>query len=417
MGQCASRDPPLDNTNVQSGESASLEINYDKPIAESPLKPSEIKSRARCVSGSIVVAGRTLHYGTVCFRGYYPDTPMKRNQDNFLILDPEAFGNDSASLFGVFDGHGEFGDKCADFSVENVKSKLPEKMQSITEPLEGEVGENALTDETMIDALKTSFIEVNEKLHQDAIEDDLSGTTAICALFLDNTIWVANLGDSRCVLYKENGNDLLAEPLSMDQTPYRKDERTRCRACGARIMNMDQMEGLEKEHDNWEMGLGEEIDEEGNPPRIWSKHGDYPGAAFTRSIGDAIAEDLGVYAEPEITKHAIGEDDRLLIIASDGVWEFLTNKTVGTIVSEASSPFEAACLLWRAAFKMWISKEVRTDDITVTVVDLHGHFNFEDNVELQPRTSIALPKKATTRRGSLANQKKIEEMIPSEGLE
>jgi hypothetical protein len=34
----------------------------------------------------------------------------------------------------------------------------------------------------------------------------------------------------------------------------------------------------------------------GDPPRIWSKYGEYPGTAFTRSLGDSIAEELGVFA-------------------------------------------------------------------------------------------------------------------------
>ena len=42
--------------------------------------------------------------------------------------------------------------------------------------------------------------------------------------------------------------------------------------------------------------IGEDIDEAGDPPRIWSKYEEYPGTAFTRSLGDSIAEELGVYA-------------------------------------------------------------------------------------------------------------------------
>ena len=45
---------------------------------------------------------------------------------------------------------------------------------------------------------------------------------------------------------------------------------------------------------------GEDIDEGGDPPRVWSANGDYPGTAFTRSLGDRVAEACGVDAEPEI---------------------------------------------------------------------------------------------------------------------
>ena len=74
-------------------------------------------------------------------------------------------------------------------------------------------------------------------------------------------------------------------------------------------------------HRYWDVKLGEEIDDDGDPPRIWSPDGDYPGTAFTRSIGDRIANELGVFAEPEIHRHEIGDADRVLLIASDGIFE------------------------------------------------------------------------------------------------
>ena len=55
---------------------------------------------------------------------------------------------------------------------------------------------------------------------------------------------------------------------------------------------------------------GVELDEGGDPPRIWSPFGEYPGTAFTRSIGDVIAEELGVVADPEIIHRKIHPCDR-----------------------------------------------------------------------------------------------------------
>lgn len=84
---------------------------------------------------------------------------------------------------------------------------------------------------------------------------------------------------------------LVAKPMSSDQTPYRRDERERVKKFGARVLSMDQIEGLEPQHENWgDLNLGEDIDEGGDPPRVWSPNGDYPGTAFTRSLGDLLAE-------------------------------------------------------------------------------------------------------------------------------
>jgi hypothetical protein len=52
------------------------------------------------------------------------------------------------------------------------------------------------------------------------------------------------------------------------------------------VMTIDQIEGGEPMHENWDTQLGEELDEVGDPPRVWCASLDKPGCAFTRSIGD-----------------------------------------------------------------------------------------------------------------------------------
>lgn len=307
-----------------------------------------------------------VDYYALSFRGYYPDTPNKANQDEFAILTPEEWGEDRG-LFGVFDGHGQVGDKCAIFAA----SRIPKA-------LKGEVL-NLASEDAITAQVANVFTSVNTQLHNlRDIDDDMSGTTAVTAIVLDDVIWVANVGDSRAIIISSEAGHFKVKALSMDQTPYRRDERARVRKCGARVLNVDQLEGFEPIHDDWDMSLGDEVDEGGDPPRIWAQDGPYPGTAFTRSIGDRVAEDLGVCADPEMTSHNISSSDKLLIVASDGVWEFLTNKEVMDIVTEAENTLTAARALWRAAYTHWISKESRTDDITVIVVDLGGHYTPRD---------------------------------------
>ena len=80
--------------------------------------------------------------------------------------------------------------------------------------------------------------------------------------------------------------------LSRDQTPFRKDERERCKRAGARVASMDQLEGLvpmgDDQFGDEDNAGGEEGD--GDPPRIWLAEQMTPGCAFTRSIGDAVGE-------------------------------------------------------------------------------------------------------------------------------
>jgi len=57
-----------------------------------------------------------------------------------------------------------------------------------------------------------------------------------------------------------------------------------------------------------------------------------PGLAMSRSFGDRVAHSVGVSAEAETWDFTLGLHDKFLVIASDGVWEFLSNEDVANIV-------------------------------------------------------------------------------------
>ena len=66
--------------------------------------------------------------------------------------------------------------------------------------------------------------------------------------------------------------------------------------------------------------------------RVWLAEQDAPGLAMSRSIGDFIAHTVGVSTDPEVMKFELKPDDKFIIIASDGVWEFLSNEDIAKIV-------------------------------------------------------------------------------------
>lgn len=103
-------------------------------------------------------------------------------------------------------------------------------------------------------------------------------------------------------------------------------------------MSIGQIEGRVSMSYNFECELGDEIDQNGDPPRIWLPEKYEPGCAFSRSLGDKTAEVVGCIATPEIVAHELTDRDVLCVIASDGVWEFLTNQNVVDICLVASDP-------------------------------------------------------------------------------
>ncbi len=44
---------------------------------------------------------------------------------------------------------------------------------------------------------------------------------------------------------------------------------------------------------------------------------------MTRSFGDGISKSVGVTHKPEMIKVKIDERDKFILVASDGVWEFI----------------------------------------------------------------------------------------------
>lgn len=203
----------------------------------------------------------------------------------------------------------------------------------------------------------------------------MSGTTSITCFMSGAEICIANIGDSRAIIGEKrqtkSGERLVAYSLSIDQTPYRADERERVKKVGAEVMSCDQKDNVVPYHENWGINLGEDVDTGGDPPRVWERGQDYPGCAFTRSIGDAIAEDIGVFAEPELLSKELTRDDQFILIASDGIFEFITNQGAADIVSQYEDPLEGARAIVAEAYRLWLQYEVRTDDITIIVLRLH----------------------------------------------
>ena len=55
---------------------------------------------------------------------------------------------------------------------------------------------------------------------------------------------------------------------------------------------------------------------------------------MSRSIGDRVASSVGVIPEPEFFELELNKDDKFIVIASDGIWEFIDNNKCVAIVSK-----------------------------------------------------------------------------------
>ncbi|KDP40066.1 hypothetical protein JCGZ_02064 [Jatropha curcas] len=343
-GKCCSRYPSSSDgdsrDHPEAGHIASKHILTQRSLEAIPIPSHNL----------------TLQYSVLTQRGYYPDSPDKENQDSYCIK-TQIQGNPNIHFFGVFDGHGIYGAECSNFVKDRLIEILANDPTLLNDPVQ---------------AYNSAFLRTNSELHSSKIDDSMSGTTAISVLVIGDTIYVANVGDSRAVIAVKNGNRVIAENLSNDQTPFRKDERERVKLCGARVLSVDQVEGYKDPNmQEWD----DEESQGGDPPRLWVQNGMYPGTAFTRSVGDSTAETIGVIADPEVSTVKLMPNHPFFVVASDGVFEFLSSQAVVDMVARYSDPRDACAAIAGESYKLWLEHENRTDDITIIIVHIKESSN------------------------------------------
>eukprot|EP00956_Cyclotella_meneghiniana_P022195 scaffold41616_cov66-Cyclotella_meneghiniana.AAC.3 len=292
--------------------------------------------------------------------GYYPTDRNKPNQDAFIGggIVTEETNHKSGVLFAVFDGHGPNGHDCAVSAAKKVKSQFVREMQNIS-------SHNIPDESTHVrDLLSTSYHEASMQLENGVIGIDASqsGTTATSLFITKDFLHVANVGDSRCLLVEhiDEGNVTLVKPLTQDHTPDQDSEIKRIEAHGGVVMTSNQ---YDTNNDSNSINFQQK--------RIWSKEGKGPGTAFTRSIGDSIAKELGVIADPECEHFPFPSTGAMFVLGSDGVFDFVPNDEIGAVVKKYEDPADACRELVGKAFNRWCNSDERTDDITVIVGRIH----------------------------------------------
>ncbi len=92
-----------------------------------------------------------------------------------------------------------------------------------------------------------------------------------------------------------------------------------------------------------------------------------------RSLGDVVAHSAGVTSEPEFSEFQLDpKQDKFLVVATDGLWEFVTNQeTVETVEGQIGPAQAVDCLVTEAGTR-WMQEEQVIDDTTVIVANLFG---------------------------------------------
>jgi serine/threonine protein phosphatase PrpC len=367
-----------------------------KKNSEKKIKNEKENEEKKNISNENDVKTKNIQkIGIVTKAGEEDSGEEKINQDNYFDYDL----CNGYKFIGVCDGHGEDGQNVSEYLRNTLPQELDKELNKIISSEKKRLSilesmlqknrkelsdtetkkekkdkinliENLETYEKINELLKRIFLATNVKLIEENYMLNLENSGSTCvSIFLQkekiNKIYIANVGDSRSIIIKEPSKDKKNNnesswsyvQLSRDHTPSEKDEADRILKHGGEIQQ------LQNEAGEWE-----------GPFRIYMKDEEGPGLAMSRSFGDVIGSILGVIAEPEVKEYKVEKEDKAIIIASDGLWEYVTNEEVTDIVKNLiykKDPNIIVNELYKFSYERWKIKDTGIDDTTIICVLLN----------------------------------------------
>ena len=273
----------------------------------------------------------------------------KINQDSILEI-LNINNNNNFSIFGVFDGHGNEGHLISQFIVKTMKNILlnDEKLKQIsknTNEIYSYIKENNY--EFIRDLISKSE---NLLFNDYEEESKYSGITCNLVIIIGKKVICANIGDSRAFMIKNHKTII---ELSSDQKPDNPSEKERIESKGGEIRQYI------------------ENNEPIGPMRVFKKNENYPGIAMARSIGDKLADLIGVISEPEIKEFDIDINCKYIICGSDGIFEFLTNEKIAHIINKyykKNDPKECCDVIIKKSVELWNKYDTVVDDHSIIII-------------------------------------------------
>ncbi|KAJ8747914.1 hypothetical protein K2173_012804 [Erythroxylum novogranatense] len=310
------------------------------------------------------------------------------NQDAMIVW--ENFSSRTDMIFcGVFDGHGPYGHMVA----KKVRDSLPLKLSAqweVTATSEDVLREISLNTTGSMNSEDTAFISADEESRPSVDHDETekhpeifqklndsflkafkvmdrelrmhrsidcfcSGTTAVTVIKQGQYLVVGNVGDSRAILgTRDNDDSLVAVQLTVDLKPNLPAEAERIRKCRGRVFALQ---------------------DEPEVARVWLPNNDSPGLAMARAFGDFCLKDFGLISVPDVSFRHLTEKDEFIVLATDGIWDVLSNKDVVDIVASAPARSYAAKTLVESAVRAWKYKypTSKVDDCAVVCLFLDSN--------------------------------------------
>ena len=411
---------------LSSVSTRELNTKYNKANSEMSLTFNEKEFKdAKDITEAKEVNKIIKGYNAETQAGNDKNFYKKINQD-FYVIETNINGIKNFNLFGVLDGHGLYGHLISLFVGKYIVSSFINH-DEIKSCLDSEEAYFKLKFNNY-SIINEIFVNAEKELYNQEFDSNFSGTTCIIVIQLGTKIICANSGDSRAILvynetevienklsnlnnkakdnetnfyqikniiapfstYRNNIKNSLKPSLSTTDIKKIKKINQRSSLSKKSIVNPENIPStnifnlshdlkptlpLENKRILENGGRVEKYIEkdgtENGPYRVWVQDEMYPGLAMSRSIGDFIASSVGVIPNPEIIEYNINKSSMYMIIASDGIWQFMSNEKVMNIANQfypKKDPIDLCNELIREANISWDKEGLPRDDITVLVV-------------------------------------------------
>ncbi|XP_076245300.1 uncharacterized protein LOC143185888 isoform X2 [Calliopsis andreniformis] len=246
----------------------------------------------------------------------------RRMEDRYVVLHDlhttfGILGGSVANYYAVFDGHA--GQDAAVYCATHLHQYLAESIYYPTDP------ERALRD-----AFVTTDAQFIEKSKTQKV---VGGTTAVCTLLLNKKLYVSWVGDSSAMIVKRDGIVQLVNPHRL----HREDEVQRIQRMGGVVMRS--------------MG-------------IMRVNG---ALSVSRAIGDVRYKPF-VSGDPEIRCYTLDGTEDFLVIATDGLTDFMQPAEILTILYHEIYRNPNGLKRAHQILLQWAKHAGSRDNITLVVV-------------------------------------------------
>ena len=287
---------------LQSILGSPLGLSSLDSINQTPVELSPEIFRNTCKNFEISI---TSNYDTFdikdIIKGYAFNSSIGKirdyNEDTITVTKVEL-NNNNFYFFAVYDGHG--GKGCSTYLRENLHNNIKEFSTSgIKQAIQ-------ITEEKF---------KIEQALKENGELNDSSGSCGIMAMIQGNKCIIANVGDSRLVLFKKGKVFFATE----DHKPNTETEKRRIKLAGGEIYQTITLFPLRQN--------GKEIE----PP--WRV---LPGRlSVSRTFGDIEAKETKfggipgvVLALPDITEIELDNEFNFMVIGCDGIFDVLSNEEI-----------------------------------------------------------------------------------------